>query len=285
MAIKLWSVPGNTFRLDGGAMFGNAPKALWKKWTEADALNRIPLAGRALALQTEEGRNILFETGIGTFFAPDLRERYAITESEHSLLNNLKRIGLEENDIDAVVLSHLHFDHAGGLLSPFEESPPRLLFPKATYYVGKAHWERAQNPHLRERISFIPLLHTLLQASGRLVLLDPYNPPEIGIPLSFHVSNGHTMGLLISEIALPQGPLLFVSDLVPGLPWMHLPITMGYDRFAEMLVDEKKTLFEMMLEKNAFLFFTHDPEVACARLKIDPSGKYYGETVPLSSAL
>ncbi|MCE5317130.1 MAG: MBL fold metallo-hydrolase, partial [Parachlamydia sp.] len=84
--MKLWAVEGNSFRLDGGAMFGNAPQVLWKKWTEADSLNRIPLAGRALLVQTDKGRHILFETGIGTFFPPEMRSRYAIVETEHHLL-------------------------------------------------------------------------------------------------------------------------------------------------------------------------------------------------------
>lgn len=278
--MKLWSIEGNSFRLDGGAMFGNAPQALWKRWTEPDEMNRIPLSGRALLVQTEEGKNILFETGIGTFFPPDMRSRYAIEEHDHCLLRNLKAAGFGENDIDAVVLSHLHFDHAGGLLSPFEEGPPRLLFPKATYHVGKTHWARALNPHLRERISFIPKLHELLEASGRLVLSD--QPPELGIRLTFHPSNGHTIGLLVSEIEVKAGSLYFVSDLVPGIPWVHLPITMGYDRFAELLVDEKQKLFAR--SKEAFLFFTHDPKFACAHLKIE-EGKYLAKPIELSRLL
>lgn len=280
--MKLWSIEGNSFRLDGGAMFGNAPQALWKKWTTCDEKNRIPLAGRALLIQSDHGRNILFETGIGTFFAPEMRSRYAIEEPEHCLLKNLKAAGFDEGDIDAVVLSHLHFDHAGGLLSPFEEGSPRLLFPKATYYVGKTHWSRALKPHLRERISFIPRLHELLEVSGRMVLTD--QPPDLGIGLSYYPSNGHTIGLLVSEIALKAGSLFFVSDLVPGLPWVHLPITMGYDRFAELLVDEKQKCFDKMKEKEVFLFFTHDPKVPCAHLKWDEE-RYAAEQVELKSLL
>lgn len=278
--MKMWTIEGNSFRLDGGAMFGNAPQALWKRWIEPDQMNRIPLCGRALLVQNDEGKNILFETGIGVFFPPDMRMRYAIEEPEHRLLKNLKAAGFDETDIEAVVLSHLHFDHAGGLLSPYEESPPRLLFPKATYYVGKTHWARALNPHVRERISFIPKLHELLEASGRLVLTD--EPPELGIQLSFHPSHGHTLGLLISEIEVRAGSLYFVSDLVPGMPWIHLPFTMGYDRFAELLVDEKEQLFSR--KKEAFLFFTHDSKVACARLKCE-EGKYLAEPVELSLLL
>src|SRR5690349_1775474 len=122
------AVLGNSQRLDGGAMFGNAPKALWSRWIPPDELNRIPLACRAM-LVNDEGRMVLAETGIGAFFAPELRERYGVVEPGHVLVDNLRSLGLTDADIDVVVLSHLHFDHAGGLLSAWEpDREPRLLF-------------------------------------------------------------------------------------------------------------------------------------------------------------
>src|SRR5215208_6007317 len=117
--MHLYSIEGNTIKLDGGAMFGNVPKALWNQWIPADENNRIPLACRALLIQ-EDQKTILLETGIGSFFNPTLRERYGVQESEHVLLNSLKKFGIEDTDIDFVILSHLHFDHAGGLLTAYE---------------------------------------------------------------------------------------------------------------------------------------------------------------------
>src|SRR4051794_19057505 len=118
LMLKASSVLGNSQRLDGGAMFGNAPRALWSRWAAPDEAGRVPLACRAL-LVDDGSRRILFETGIGTFFAPELRERYGVVESEHVLLKSLAQLGLGDREIDVVVLSHLHFDHAGGLLAPF----------------------------------------------------------------------------------------------------------------------------------------------------------------------
>ena len=259
--MKSWVVEGNRQHLDGGSMFGNAPKALWSRWIQADEMNRIPLACRTLLVQTDSGKNILFEAGIGNFFDPKLKERYGIFENEHKLLKNLEAIGFRPEDIDAVFLSHLHFDHAGGLLSSYGEEP-KLVFPKALFYVGREHWERAQKPHLREKVSFIPVLHQLLKDSKRLKFVEGKTHPDLDFGLEFHYSHGHTIGLIVSEIGLPDGPAFFVSDLVPGKPWVHLPVTMGYDRFPELLVDEKAKLFERVLAKQGRLFFTHDPDTA-----------------------
>ncbi len=129
------------------------------------------------------------------------------------------------------MLSHLHFDHAGGLLSSYGEQPNHV-FPKALFYVGKEHWERAQKPHMREKVSFIPMLHQLLKDSGRLKLIQGDSHPDLNFGVKFHYSHGHTIGLIISELQLEKGPVFFVSDLVPGKPWVHLPVTMGFDRFS-----------------------------------------------------
>ncbi len=282
--MKLLAIEGNTQRLDGGAMFGNVPKELWKQWIIPDELNRIHLACRTLLLQTDSGRNILFETGIGTFFDPKMRERFGV-EKEHLLLQNLALHGIQETDIDTIVLSHLHFDHAGGLLSPYDEGEPQLLFPNAKIYLGKEHWERARNPHLRERMSFIPLLNKLLEASPRLILIDGESHPDLP-HVKFYYSNGHTMGLMLAELELPKGKLIFISDLVPGIPWVHLPIVMGYDRFPERTVEEKKSLFEKMtLEKGTALFFSHDIDTPCVKLSQSPQGKYQAEAIPLHSLI
>ncbi|RYF62978.1 MAG: MBL fold metallo-hydrolase, partial [Comamonadaceae bacterium] len=135
--MKLWSILGNSQKLDGGAMFGNAPRALWERWATVDNANRIDLACRALLASPLAGKTVLFEAGIGAFFAPALRERYGVVEPNHVLLESLAEAGFSHEDIDVVVLSHLHFDHAGGLLARWEDGePPRLLFPNATFLVS-----------------------------------------------------------------------------------------------------------------------------------------------------
>jgi glyoxylase-like metal-dependent hydrolase (beta-lactamase superfamily II) len=269
--MQLWSITGNSQQLDGGAMFGNAPKALWSRWIAPDAQNRIPLACRCLLAKDLDGRNVLFEAGIGAFFEPALRERYGVVEERHVLLDSLAAAGLSHEDIDVVVLSHLHFDHAGGLLAAWEEGePPRLLFPKATFVVGAEHWRRAQQPHPRDRASFIPELQQLLADSGRLELVEGEHAQVLGDAVRFSYSDGHTPGLMLSEV----GGVVFCADLIPGRFWVHLPITMGYDRYPEALIDEKRVFLEDKLARGIELFFTHDHDCALARVVRDERGRY-----------
>ena len=280
--MKLWSITGNSQKLDGGAMFGNAPRAMWEKWAPPDAQNRIDLACRALLATPLAGKTVLFESGIGAFFEPKLRERYGVNEDRHVLLDSLAAAGFKPEDIDVVVLSHLHFDHAGGVLAQWQEgAAPSLVFPSASYIVGREHWERALHPHPRDRASFITELPALLEGTGRLELVDGAYSKTLGNAVRFHYSDGHTPGLMLSEIVGPEmvdgepyGGVVFCADLIPGRPWVHVPITMGYDRNAELLIDEKRQFLEDKLARNVHLFFTHDPGCALAQVVRDEKGKF-----------
>jgi glyoxylase-like metal-dependent hydrolase (beta-lactamase superfamily II) len=266
------AVTGNQQRLDGGAMFGNAPRAVWERWIPPDERHRIPLACRAMLVREPDGRRVLVETGIGAFFDPKLRDRYGVIEDRHVLLDSLASLGLTDADLDVVVLSHLHFDHAGGLLSAWDGGPPRLLFPRARYLVGATAWERARNPHPRDRASFVPELIALLESSGRLALVSG-DRHDLLPEWRFHHSDGHTPGLLLPEVPLPGGPVVFAADLIPGTPWVHLPITMGYDRYPELLIDEKHRLLADLVHRGGRLFYTHDAETALSGLRY-ADGRY-----------
>ena len=272
---RIWSVLGNDQRLDGGAMFGNAPRALWSRWCEPDDAHRIRLACRALLLQEENGRLILFEAGIGVFFDPKMRARFGVEPAHHALLKNLSELGFQPGDIDVVVLSHLHFDHAGGLLMPWrEDGLMTLAFPNASYVVGRDAWTRALNPHSRDRASFIPELQPLIESTGRLEVVDGEASDTLGQQYRLHYSHGHTPGLMLVEIPSEDGPILFCGDLIPGVPWVHLPITMGYDRFPELLIDEKAAILGELLQRGGRLFFTHDPEFAMGTLTQYERGRF-----------
>ncbi len=255
-------------------MFGNAPRAVWERWIPPDDRNRIPLACRCLLVRDGE-RRILFETGIGAFFDPAMRERFGVVEDRHVLLESLAAVGVAAADIDVVVFSHLHFDHSGGALTAWSAgAAPTLVFPNATYVVGDDAWQRALTPHPRDRASFIPGLTELLVATGRLEIVAGDRSTTLGDGYRFHRSAGHTPGLLLAEIDAADGPVVFAADLIPGRPWVHLPITMGYDRFPEMLIDEKTALLEDLVARGGRLFFTHDAEIAIGKVARDAKGKY-----------
>ncbi len=274
--IKFSSLKGNSMLLDGGAMFGNAPKELWKRWVTTDDKNRINIASRCLLAQTAS-HTILFETGVGAFFDPCLKKRYGVVEADHQLVFSLRELEIEPEDITHVILSHLHFDHAGGLFKQWKEGcSPELLFSNAEVITSQENWKRSMNPHMRDRVSFIPELAPLLQKSGRLSLKTGQEILAFDdLKVRFFVSHGHTPGMLLSDITTPDNRLIFAGDIAPGRHWVNLPITMGYDRYPEKLVDEKQMLLKQADDCQAWLFYTHDPEYAASKLTFDVKKQRY----------
>jgi glyoxylase-like metal-dependent hydrolase (beta-lactamase superfamily II) len=204
-----------------------------------------------------------------------LLERYGVREREHVLLQSLVALGVPPGDIDVVVLSHLHFDHAGGLLQPWApHAEPALAFGRAHYVIGRAAWERAVDPHPRDRASFIPALQPLLEQTGRVEIVDGERSDTLGDGYTFSLSHGHTPGLMLARIDTPHGPITFMGDLVPGVPWVHLPITMGYDRYPELLIEEKQATLDRIEAEDGWMFFTHDARVAAAKVGHDDRGRY-----------
>jgi glyoxylase-like metal-dependent hydrolase (beta-lactamase superfamily II) len=136
--------------------------------------------------------------------------------------------------------------------------------------VSERAWQRACNPHPRDRASFIPRLTDRLAASGRLELVTGEHSQTLGQGVRFVFSDGHTPGLMHAEV----GGIVFCSDLIPGRPWVHLPVTMGYDRNPELLIDEKRSFLEDKIARGVLLFFTHDLHCALAAPTRDASGRF-----------
>lgn len=272
------AVESNRQMLDGGAMFGNAPKAVWEKWAEPDHKNRIELACRSLLIETDQ-RKILCEVGVGNFFEPKLAKRFGIQDPERNLLlENLQRLGVSPNEIDTVILSHLHFDHAGGLLphyETFQSGKFSLNFPNAVYIVGEKAFARAEKPHPRDRASFVPEMVRELKNSGRLILVsqDTSEIKEVAGTKVFF-SEGHTPGQMHTMFCGKKRNIVFMGDLIPGTAWVHVPITTGYDRFPERVIDEKVEFLKEADQNSWVLFYTHDPRFAASEVRADENGRY-----------
>ena len=267
------TLAGRIGKFDGGIVFGNTPRLRWANWMRPDHDNLVDLAARALLVQ-QQGRNILVVAGADALL-PQAPRSCRCQPRTPGLLESLARQGLEESDIDAVVLPHLHAQ-----LSPEQAEwirdgeMPRLLFPKAHYIVGERHWFRARHPHPRDRALFVAQIMHRLDASGRLVLVDENRCDALGEGWSFHITDGHTPGQLVPEIAMPGGPVVYVGDLIPGIHWLSLDVTSAYDRNPECMVSEKERLLDHLVANGGRLFFSRDPEVAMVKVARDRQSRY-----------
>ena len=136
-------------------------------------------------------------------------------------------------------------------------------------------WERACSPHLRDKASFIPQLTSLLKESKRLVILEEKDEsPIFNDIIEFTYSNGHTPGQMLTIIKGKKNKIIFCGDLIPGTSWVHAPITMGYDRYPEKLINEKLELYKKVIPQDWWLFFTHDPKISMSKCTRDDRGKF-----------
>lgn len=221
--MKITPLEGNRHALDGGAMFGHVPKAVWTKFYLPDEKNRIELASRALLIEDDKGDLFLFDGTIGTILPPKEKEHYGVVGEENQLLVSLKKQGVEPHEIKGVILSHLHFDHVGGIFSRIN-GKLSLLFPKADLFVTRTHFERACKPRIRERASFLEEVPPVLKESGKLKLLESGDP--LPFPAEWYVTEGHTVGLMVMLLYAPHLVAL-TTDLIPGIPGPIYPLRWG----------------------------------------------------------
>ncbi len=261
---EIYAVPTGLFGLDGGAMFGTVPKVLWQKTNPADEQNRIQMEARGLLLKSKD-RNILIDTGNGSDFkakygdklGSKFAEIFAIDQSGPSLIKSIEKCGLRVDDITDVILTHLHFDHAGGATT---ERDGKIVptFPKAKYHVQRKNLEVATSPNIREKASYYPANFQPLIDAKVLNLID--GDQKNYLPhISLHVSNGHTQGHQVVIIEDEKTALFYCGDVVPTSSHVRSAWVMGYDLNPMQLIEEKQNLLERGLQKQTFLYFEHDP--------------------------
>jgi len=267
---KVFALETGDFRLDGGAMMGSVPKVLWEKTNPSDSLNRIDLALRCLLL--DDGENcILIETGMGSKISDDFKNIFAIKQKENPIQSALKRFNYKQEDISHVILTHLHFDHSGGILDINKDGELVPAFTNATYFISEANWTSGMNPSPRDSASYLDYNYSLLESSGNLKLVQDNSIILDGI--STISVNGHTVGQQLVKVEDADDVLIFCSDLIPLKSHIRLPWIMGYDLNAALTLKEKTNFLNQAADEGWWLWFYHDPNTVA--LQIEKSTKYY----------
>ncbi len=264
------------FALDGGAMFGVVPKTLWSRTNPPDELNRIPMALRALLIQDGE-KNILVDTGMGEKYDEKMRSIYKLDNSQFTLLDSLKAKGLAAEDITHVIQTHLHFDHAGGLVTQSADGKLTPTFPNAKVYVQNENLKWARNPTEKDRASYLKQDWEAIVTEGMLEELD--GPGEIFPGIDLMIFNGHTRAQQLVRVHGGEHNVFFCADLMPTKAHIAFPFVMAYDNFPLTTLEEKKKLVPQMFEEKWLLFFEHDPESALTRIESTPKGFKAGEAL------
>ncbi len=271
-------IDAGRYKLDGGAMFGVVPRTLWQKENPPDEKNRIMMALNTLLL-IGEGRIILIDTGAGTKFGEKFQEIYAIDYSQSSLLKSLAARNVQPENITDVIITHLHFDHAGGATYYDENGKIRLQFANATHYIQKKQLDWARKGFPKDRASYLSENIEPLLESDKLVILDG---PDIDIPgLKLLLSDGHTLAQQMVLITGDHINLLYAADLIPMTAHIPLPWVMSYDLQPVVTIEEKEKILEKAVKEGWLLFFEHDPRVYCGSVEKGEKGYQLKKTVTL----
>ena len=257
----LHTIECGRFRLDGGAMFGIVPRVLWERRMSPDSRNRITMHMRALLIEASS-RVVLIDNGAGDKYDDRFRDIFAL---EGCRLNeSLAQAGFQASDVTDVILTHLHFDHAGGS-TQWQHGRLVPRFPNARYYIQRAQLQSARQPNERESASFLPQNFEPLAATGQLCELEGHQEVLPGIEV--FTLNGHTDAQQLVKISGPEGTLIYVADLLPTVHHLRGPWVMAYDIRPLQTLEEKRTFLETALAKDWQLFFEHDPSVTVASLQ------------------
>lgn len=254
------------FRLDGGAMFGSVPKNLWNQRIAADSENCIPLATRSLLIR-DTSRTFLVDVGMGEKWGDKQRAIFAIQNTPES------ELGFDPASVTDVILTHLHFDHAGGISRYTDDSKKSvtLSYPKATIWIQGDNVTNAKKPTLKERASYLPEnVDPVVAANPKTVRGSTEIYPGIWV----HQVDGHSVGQQWIEVRDGKRSIVYPTDLIPTSHHLPVPFHMGYDQCATQVLNEKEPFLANVLSTDSIIVFQHDPKVGAATIKKDDKGHY-----------
>ncbi len=278
--LDLTLVNGGNFRLDGGAMHGVVPKTVWNRLVSCDDQNRVQYATNCLLVQSG-GQRILVETGNGDKFPAKEREIYGI-DHDQSIESNLRALGVAADSIDVVIMSHLHFDHAGGATKRSASGALVPVFPRARHIIQRGELDDANHPHERNRASYLAENFAPLVEAGLVQLVE--GEAEVAPGVRVVPTPGHTRHH--QSVVFDDGAghrAIFFGDVVPTALHVRLPFIMGYDLDVVATLETKRHLLTRALEERWLLLFGHDLEAPAGYLKRDARGNFaVGERVSVN---
>jgi glyoxylase-like metal-dependent hydrolase (beta-lactamase superfamily II) len=266
-------IPDTEFKLDGGAMFGVVPRVFWERVCPPDELNRITLTCNCLFIDTGKEK-ILIETGMGEKWSAKEMSIYGISRDRSFAQSLFAITGCKPEDITIVINTHLHFDHAGG--NTFYGSPPyeggvdaasadgvvlsvKPQFPNARYLVSKSEFNAAENPHERDRASYLSEnWHPLIDSKLLEMMPDKYQAVE---GLTVEQVRGHSETMQTIKLTRGGETLFGFFDMIPTRHHLPLPWIMSYDLYPTETLEFKKRILPQALEENWICHFYHDVEM------------------------
>ncbi|HYT74610.1 MAG TPA: MBL fold metallo-hydrolase [Vicinamibacterales bacterium] len=282
------------FRLDGGAMFGVVPKPLWEKRAPPDDRNRISMGMRPLLVRArstlrepqgrpEQGRGatgsgreqplMIIDAGAGEKMDAKLQDIYSFDRTE-KLDDSLARAGVRAEDVEIVLASHLHFDHAGGFTKKDASGAVVPRFPNARYLVSRGEWEDATHPHERNRASYFAENYVPLADAGMVDFIA--GDREIVPGVRVRRTDGHTRYHQIVYIESGGQTAVFTADLIPTTAHVDVPWIMAYDLYPMKTLEFKRAFVREAIDGEYLIFFEHDPTVAAGYIR-EKNGRPYVE--------
>ncbi len=251
------------FALDGGAMFGVIPRTLWERSFPADDRGRIRLVSRLLAAHFEDsGRTVVIDAGMGLRWSERDARRYDLDAGVPGPAETLAACGVRADDVSHAVMTHLHFDHAGGWVARDNSGQLRPAFARAEHFVQRAQWDWAMNPSPKDQGSFVCDDFLPLAAAGLIKRVN--GSAELLPGLEVIALNGHTPGLQVPVVHGLQDTVAFFADLVPTAAHVGSAWIMAYDLFPIDTLAEKEQLLGRAADEKWIIVLAHDPTVEAA---------------------
>jgi glyoxylase-like metal-dependent hydrolase (beta-lactamase superfamily II) len=253
---QLQRLSDGQFRMDGGAVFGVVPRVLWEKITPPDARNRITMATNCLLVRTPDA-NILVEAGIGPKLSDKERDIYGY-ERDPGLPASLAEAGLQLEDIDLVIMSHLHFDHCGAIVTPGRDGELMPLFPRAKHVVQARELEAWRRPDPRSKPSYRPENLDLLERSSRLRVVD--GDAEVAPGIRVRVTGGHTAGHQAVYVTDQEQTVVFTGDFLMIPAFLKVNWVSGMDLYPVESMERKVPFLQEAARDKQLIWFYHEIE-------------------------